>query len=114
MGRTGAGRETMTKTIKSAGYMVTDTQKTAIYGVGETVDEAWAQVVAEADDETFEDQDGNAISQDVIFEKSYRAQAASAALIAKVNAEGGDLAWGEVGGVACTTGEENAAWGIEA
>lgn len=103
----------MTKTIKSAGYMITDVQGTAIYGVGETVDEAWAEVVAEADPDTFEDQDGNEVSHDEVFEKSYRAQAASAALIAKVNAEGGDLAWGEVGGVACTTDEENAAWGIE-
>ena len=95
-----------TTTLKSDGYMIQDNQGNAIFGIGETVDEAWAMVVDGVGH--FFDAYGNDIPEDKAFETQFRVYGATAALMAKVAAEGGAIAWGEIGGVACTREEEEA------
>lgn len=94
----------MGKMIEAAGYMIQDIDGIAIYSVGQTVDEAWADVVENVG--TFFDAYGNDIDADEAYQTQFKAYGASAALIAKVNAEGGMIAWGISRGVACTREEE--------
>lgn len=89
--------------IIAAGYMIQDKQGTAIFGIGATVDEAWAQVVDGAG--PFFDSYGNEKADDDAFVEDFRAYGATAALIAKVEAEGGAIAWDVIYGVACTIQE---------
>lgn len=77
--------------IRAAGYVIQD--QYAIYGVGSTVEAAWATAAAGQFSETTET----------------KAVAASEALLAQVAAEGGAIAWGVVDGVACTVAEEDLA-----
>ena len=97
----------MTIKIEAAGYMIQDKQGNAIYGIGETVEEAWAEVVDGAG--PFFDAYGNEISDDDAYTTQFRTYGASAALMEKVKAEGGAIAWRVVGGVACTVAEAEAA-----
>jgi hypothetical protein len=91
----------------STGYVIYDTQKTAIYGAAATVDAAWRQVMDETDRPTnaFTDEP---VSDDEWF-SGFRVSGASQALIDMVNEIGGDLAWQAVNGVACTEAEYEAA-----
>ena len=73
----------MTK-ILAAGLIISDIEETTIYGAGDAVDAAWLAVL-----------DRNL----------YTASPASAALIAQVVVEGGEIAWAIVNGVACTVDE---------
>ena len=91
--------------ITAAGYMIQDKQGYAIHGIGATVDEAWAEVVANAG--PFTNSVGDEITPDEAFE-DFKVYGATAALIDKVKAEGGDIAWSVVGGVACTRQEAEA------
>lgn len=95
----------MTTMIEAAGYMIQDKQGNAIYGIGQTVDEAWAMVVDGVG--TFFDAYGNDIPADQAYETQFKAYGASAALIAQVKAQGGAIAWGVVRGVGCTVAEED-------
>lgn len=96
----------MTKTIEAAGYMIQDNDGRAIYGIGSTADEAWAQVVDGVG--TFFDSHGNDIPSDQARQTQFKTRRASAALMAQVEAEGGAISWGVVRGVACTVDEEAA------
>jgi len=98
----------MTTTITAAGYIVADNNNT-IYGTGESVADAWnemtrvmreAQVVLLADDDDSTDQLGSWTR-----ESGFQVWPATRALLAQVDDQGGDLAWREVGGVACTRAE---------
>jgi len=89
----------MTAKIEAAGYMIQDIQGNAIFGIGETVDEAWAMVL---------DAYGNDIAPDEACETQFKTYGATAALMAQVKAQGGDIAWGVVRGVGCTVAEEEA------
>ena len=97
----------MTKTLEAAGYMIQDIQGNAIYGVGVTVDEAWAMVVKGAG--PFFNRVGDEISNDEAYETQFKTYGATKALIDRVMERGGAISWGKVGGVACTDEEEEAA-----
>ena len=103
----------MTQTsIKDSGFIVSD--DTCIWGRGATADAAWAdmlremamariEVLSDAEADAHENEnDGNWTRA-----SSFTTQPASAALLAEVEARGGNIAWGDVGGVACTRDEEN-------
>lgn len=87
----------------AAGYMIQDKQGNAIFGVGETVDEAWSQVVDGAG--PFFDAYGNEKDEDTAFKEDFRVYGATEALIAKVKADGSAIAWEVVDGIACTEAE---------
>ena len=97
----------MNTMIEAAGYMIQDNQGNAIYGIGATVDEAWAMVVDGVG--TFFDAYGNDIPADQAYETQFKSYGASAALMAQVKAEGGAIAWGVVRGIGCTIAEEELA-----
>ncbi len=86
-------------TPTSAGFIIQDKQGNAIYGVGDTVDEAWAQVRAEAG--PFFDAHGNEKDDETAFAEDFKAYGATADLIERVNQVGGAIAWEIVDGVAC-------------
>jgi hypothetical protein len=90
--------------IKAVGYMIQDKQGNAIFGVGETVEEAWQQVVNGAGN--FIDAYGDHISSDEAFLTQFRVYGATAALIDEVQTQGGDISWQIIRGVACIK-EEN-------
>jgi len=95
----------------SAGYIVFDNNGT-IHGCGATADAAWSDyktTMAEANIAVLED-DEDSTEQDGSWTRASAMQirAASAALLALVNARGGDVAWDTVGGVACTRDEAEA------
>lgn len=90
--------------ITAAGYIIQDKQGNAIFGIGETVDEAWAQVVSGAG--PFFDAYGNEKDDEAAFVEDFEAHGATAALMQQVREEGGAIAWGMVRGVACTDDEE--------
>lgn len=92
--------------ITAAGFIIQDKQGNAIYGVGETVDQAWAQVVAEAG--PFSDAYGNEKSDEDAFTEDFKAYGATASLISKVQSEGGAISWDVVNGIACTSEEAEA------
>jgi hypothetical protein len=89
--------------INSAGYVIYDLDQTAIYGTGATVDEAWQQVMSGCD-RPLNAFDGEPVSDEAWFAQ-FKVRGASAALIAQVESKGGDIAWGYLGGVACTVDE---------
>lgn len=89
--------------ITAAGYIVQDKQGYAIHGVGATVDEAWAEVVANAG--PFTNSVGDEITPDEAFERDFKVYGATAALMQMVREEGGAISWDIVRGVACTRGE---------
>ena len=86
--------------LEAAGYIIQDKQGNAIYGAGATVDEAWQQVIDGC--APFFDAYGNEIDEGEAFTRNFKTYGATAALLAKVEAEGGDIAWDIVRGVACT------------
>lgn len=90
-------------TIKSVGYIIQDKQGYAIYGYGDTVDEAWQMVKADAD--PFIDAYGNEMDDETAYTTGYKTYGATAALIEKIKTEGGAIAWDVVEGVACTIEE---------
>ena len=87
----------------ATGYIIQDKDGYAIFGVGATVDEAWEQVVADAGQ--FFDADCNEKDAEQAFKEDFKAYGATAALIAKVEADGGAIAWDVVDGIACTIEE---------
>lgn len=88
----------MTTIHKAAGYMIQDNHGTAIYGIGQTVDEAWAEVVAGV--RTFFNSYGDDISANEAYETQFKKFGATAELIAAVRERGGDIAWDVTYGVA--------------
>lgn len=94
----------MTNRPTAAGYMIQDIQGNLIFGIGSTVDEAWAMVVDGAG--PFHDGYGNEISDEEAFCTQFKAYGASAALMAQVEAEGGAISWSVVRGVGVTVDEE--------
>lgn len=97
--------------LNSVGYAIADKTGEAIWGIGATVDEAWAMVVDGAGH--FEDAHGNTIDPDVAFERHFRVYGATAALLAQVNDKGGALVWHVADGVACTDEEFSALYDLE-
>lgn len=98
-------------TIHAAGYIVCNNE--AIWGYGKTENEAWNSFLAEMKHGGVEvvtepteaqlDNGGNWTR-----ESDYRIRAASAALLAAVYQQGGDIPWYICNGVCCTGVE---AWG---
>jgi len=93
----------MTNTPIATGYMIQDIQGTAIYGIGSTVNDAWAEVVRDAG--PFFDAYGEEIPDEDAFATQFKAFGASAALMAQVEAEGGAISWRVVRGVGITMDE---------
>jgi hypothetical protein len=85
------------------GYVIYDSEETAIYGAGATVDDAWRQVM-DLCDRPLNAFTGEPVSEDEWFAQ-FRVKGASAALLEQVDSTGGDIAWGYLAGVACTVGE---------
>jgi hypothetical protein len=83
--------------------VIYDSEETAIYGAGATVDDAWRQVM-DLCDRPVNAYTGEPISEDEWFAQ-FRVKGASAALLEQVGSTGGDIAWGYLAGVACTVGE---------
>jgi hypothetical protein len=97
-------------TIKSAGYIVSDNE--AIWGIGETEDLAWENMVQEMRkagitvvDEFSEDELARG---DETLASHFTIRSASAELIAEVEKHGGDIAWHIVTSVAVTQSEYDA------
>lgn len=82
----------------AAGYIIQDKQGYAIYGAGESVDQAWAQVVAEAG--PFFTPHGTEKTADQAFDEDFTVYGATAELIAYVVGNGGAIKWDVTGGVA--------------
>jgi hypothetical protein len=78
--------------IEVAGYIVHTDE--AIFGVGDTRESAWADAVRFLDPESGED------------DSTLHVKPATAALLAEVADQGGNIAWVTVSGVACTLAEE--------
>jgi hypothetical protein len=89
--------------ITATGYIIQDVQGYAIYGVGASVDEAWADVVDAVGQ--FFDAYGNTIPEDDAYLTQFRTYGATAALMEHVRAYGGATTWDIVDGVACTPEE---------
>ena len=89
----------------SSNYIIIDQSEYAIHGYGPTVEEAWQMVVAECRGDFGTTPYGEPLTADEAF-KNYRVLPASEALISEVQSIGGAIAWGKVGGVACTVIEE--------
>ena len=98
----------MTVNIKAAGYMIQDVLGNAVYGIGTTADEAWAEVVDGVG--TFFDANGDDIPAEEARETQFETYGVSAALMAKIKSDGGaGFTWRVVDGVACTVSEEEIA-----
>ena len=96
----------MTNIPMAAGYMIQDIQGNLIFGIGSTVDEAWAMVVDGAG--PFYDADGDEIDDEVALATQFKVYGASAALMEQVEADGGAIAWRVVRGVGVTVDEDAA------
>jgi hypothetical protein len=83
--------------------VIYDSEETAIYGAGATVDEAWQQVMSSCD-RPLNAFDGEPVSDEAWFAE-FRVKSATAALLEQVASTGGDIAWGYLAGVVCTVGE---------
>ena len=81
----------MTDIQIATGYMIQDIQGRAIYGIGSTVDEAWAEVVRDCG--PFFDAYGEEIPDEEAYCRLYKTYGISVALMAQVEAEGGDISW---------------------
>ena len=88
--------------MKPAGYIIQDKQGYAIFGAGDTVEQAWQQAMEAG---PFFDAFGNEKDPDAAYIEDFQTYGATAALIAKVQAEGGAIAWDVIQGVACTNEE---------
>lgn len=95
-------------TIATAGYIIYDNNY-VIHGLGCTVDEAWHYVRANLDRPL--DIEGNPVDDEAWFAR-FQVRGATAALVAQVKREGGNIAWGYTS-AACTVEEEMIAWGDE-
>lgn len=93
--------------MEVAGYIIQDKQGTAIFGFGATVDEAWEMVKDGVG--TFFDAYGNEKAEDAAYTEDFTTLGATADLLAQVAADGGDIRWGRVRGIACTVEEEELA-----
>lgn len=93
----------MTTNIQSVGYIIQDKQGNAIFGAGATVDAAWAQVVDGVG--TFFNAYGDEKSADDAYTEDFKTYGATAALLSKVEADGGAIEWDVVDGVACLPSE---------
>lgn len=94
------------KTLTATGYIIQDKQGTAIFGYGETVGEAWAMVRDGAG--PFTNAYGEPKDDERAFAEDFRTFGATAALIAKVQDDGGAIDWEVIGGIACTREEAEA------
>ena len=95
-------------TMTAAGYVVVDNE--AIWGLGETADAAWADMVdgmsragVSVVDEFETDDRGD--YPDQTLASNFKIVPATAALLALVEAHGGAIAWRQCDGVACTKAE---------
>lgn len=93
----------MNRKVTSAGYIIQDSCGYAIFGVGQSVDDAWASVADAA--APFFDRFGNEISEGEAYETQFKVYGAPQALMDRVFARGGAIAWRIVDGVACTPEE---------
>jgi len=93
----------MSELLESMGYIIQARQSHEIYGVGATMNEAWAMAVDYAG--PFFDEYGGEISDETAFLTKFAACGATAALMAQVKSDGGDIKWSAVRGVACTLAE---------
>ncbi|MBU6189474.1 MAG: hypothetical protein KGR68_09160 [Betaproteobacteria bacterium] len=99
----------MTNTIPSAGFIITG--QDVIWGIGTTEAAAWADLaanmrMANVPHERDVDTD-DTYCPPYWSEDQFAAIPATAALLAEVDARGGNIAWGQIGPVACTTSEED-------
>ena len=96
--------------IQHGGYVVCNNE--AIYGVGATSDAAWTDLRAQMDAASItllaDDDDSGEQLGSWCRASDFTIRSASAALIAKVQREGGNIAWDYVGGVACICDEVKA------
>jgi hypothetical protein len=89
--------------IVSKGFIVQDKEGLVIYGIGKTIDDAWAEVVTGVG--SFLDACGNAIAPQIARETQFSTYPATSALIAEVKAKGGAISWEIVENIACTCKE---------
>lgn len=96
--------------MNAIGYMIQDTQGNAIFGVGQTVDEAWVQVLDCAKNDMggapWADADGDPYDLDDVYACDFKTYGATSALIDYVNKNGGDIVWSVTNGVAHLPTEE--------
>jgi hypothetical protein len=100
---------TIHSTIVPAGYIVTTNE--TIFGTGATEDAAWAnfldgmkQAGLRVVDELTINSHGD-VGEDETLSSLYSIRSATAALIADVEARGGDIGWHSANGVCCTRTE---------
>ena len=93
--------------ITAAGYIAQDVGGYAIAAIGATAEEVRAEVIRECG--PWEDRDGTTVDADhpeFGVDAKFVFLPATAALIAQVETDGGEIAWGVVHGIACTRDEE--------
>jgi hypothetical protein len=100
----------MDEEMKAAGYIVQDKEGYAISADGLTAEAVRAETIGTCG--PWEDRDGNTVGPadpDFGFDAKFIVYPATAALLAKVEKEGGAIAWDVVDGIACTREESEAA-----
>ena len=80
-------------------FIATDTDRTAIHGIGTTADKAVADAMAQCRDLT------GLVALDALYRAGLVTVPASAALVAEVEERGGCIVWAEIDGVAVTVDE---------
>lgn len=109
---------TDTTKIESAGYVVIGGDH--IQATGATAEAAWSEflkTMGQINVTVVDDVDaGEEVTNEMIENghsyvraSTQKVQSASAALLAQVEAQGGAISWGSVGGIACTRDEEDEA-----
>jgi hypothetical protein len=79
------------------GYAVTDKQRNAIFGVGNTADDAWADFLTNMNMNDLAEYEGDHWDNDSSLRKDYEILAATNALRQTVNAKGGDIQFDRTG-----------------
>jgi hypothetical protein len=103
----GRRKMTNTTTLQSAGFIVCD--DTAIWGLGDTAETAWADMLKgmrEAGIEVVEEKSEDDLTAAAQTEASkFQTGPATAALLRQVEERGGNIAWGDYRGIYCTRDE---------
>lgn len=98
----------MSTRISSTGYIVHNNE--AIFGIGTTADEAWDEMVIGSgltivDEMPENPDDWSGLTTAEHLDDVFKIRAASARLLAEVQATGGKTLWCIIDGVACAPGE---------
>jgi hypothetical protein len=100
----------MAQTLAAAGFAIFN--DTCIWATGETAEMAWSSLNREMAPDRITVVDENSLETDEMIDRNLRSSftcsPATPALLAEIELRGRNIAWGNVGGVACTIDEQGA------